>query len=202
MISSRIIYLVRHGEIAGAGPKRFIGQVDVPLSAVGQEQAVRVREHLAGRELTSIFCSDLVRSSSTARIIGEKRGLEPVIRQDLREVGLGAWEGLTFAEVMSGHPEEFRARGASLATFCPPGGESFTDCAHRVAAALTSIREDTEGDILLAGHAGVNRIIICQVLGIPLQNMFRIGQDYGCLNVLKDGPQGLKLASLNLCGAG
>ncbi|HUW66121.1 MAG TPA: histidine phosphatase family protein [Spirochaetia bacterium] len=201
MSSPRTIYLVRHGEITTDGRQRFIGQVDIPLNAAGLKQAACLRDHLAGVELVHVFCSDLGRSLATARIIGEKHGLEPVVRKDLREVGLGAWDGLTFEDVMTEHPEEFRQRGADIIHFRPPGGESFADCAQRVAGALAGILEGPEGDILLAGHAGVNRIIICLVLGMPLKNMFRIGQDYGCLNVLKDGTDGFKVVSMNVrCG--
>ncbi|WP_238492597.1 histidine phosphatase family protein [Desulfotruncus alcoholivorax] len=38
--------------------------------------------------------------------------------------------------------------------------------------------------MLIVGHAGVNRVIISQLLGMPLKNIFQICQDYACLNIL------------------
>ncbi|MBF0477834.1 MAG: histidine phosphatase family protein, partial [Deltaproteobacteria bacterium] len=38
--------------------------------------------------------------------------------------------------------------------------------------------------ILLLAHAGVNRIILCQALGLDLCQVFRLGQDYGCINII------------------
>jgi alpha-ribazole phosphatase len=46
------------------------------------------------------------------------------------------------------------------------------------------LKEETGKDILLVAHGGVNRIILCQALGIDLSNVFSIQQDYGCLNII------------------
>lgn len=193
----RRIYLARHGEIVTDGNRRFIGQIDWPLSDTGRKQAARLRDELACTEFSAIFCSDLERSVSTAHIICEKHKLEPVPRKDLREISLGAWEGLTFDEVCRNHPDGFKKRGADIVNYQPSGGESFARCANRVLSALDDLLNHVEGNILIAGHAGVNRIVICRALGMPLANLFRITQDYGCLNVLATGTSGFRLVTLN-----
>lgn len=193
----RKIYLVRHGEIAADGRRRFIGQIDLPLSDAGRKQAARLREELSGLKISGIFCSDLGRSFSTARIIGEKHHLEPVARKDLREINLGAWEGLTFDEVCRKYPVDFKRRGEDIVHYRPPGGESYARCAGRVLPALNDIINSTEGDVLIVGHAGVNRIIICRALGLPLQNLFRITQDYGCLNIIALDAGGFRVVTVN-----
>jgi probable phosphoglycerate mutase len=148
--------------------------------------------------LSGIFCSDLERSVSTARVIGERHNLEPVARTDLREISLGAWEGLTFDEVRRRYPGEFEKRGDDIFNYQPPGGESFARCAGRVLPALEEILSTVGDNILIVGHAGVNRIIISRALGMPPENLFKITQDYGCLNVLVAGDFGLKVVALNL----
>jgi len=40
-------------------------------------------------------------------------------------------------------------------------------------------------NIAIVSHGGVNRVILCHLLGIPLENIFRIEQDYGALNVIE-----------------
>jgi probable phosphoglycerate mutase len=54
----------------------------------------------------------------------------------------------------------------------------------RVIPGSFEMLQSTRGDILIVGHAGVNRIILCQVLGMPLQNLFDIRQDCGCFNLI------------------
>lgn len=193
----RKIYLVRHGEIVTDGNRRYIGQLDLPLSDTGRKQAARLRNELACAELQGIFCSDLERSVSTARIICEKQSLEPVAKRELREISLGSWEGLTFDEVRRKYPGEFEKRGEDIFNYQPPGGESFAQCAGRVLSALEEILISLAGNVLIVGHAGVNRIILSRALGMSRENLFKIAQDYGCLNVLMPGDFGLKVITLN-----
>jgi probable phosphoglycerate mutase len=89
------------------------------------------------------------------------------------------------ADIAKRSRSEFNRRGEDLEYYLPPGGESFADCSLRVLAALEQIVSESSGDILIAGHAGVNRVILCHALGIPLANVLRIGQTYGCLNILE-----------------
>jgi probable phosphoglycerate mutase len=192
-----IVYLVRHGEIATDGNKRYIGQLDLPLNDKGELQAARLREELASVPFSRIFCSDLVRSVATARIICGNHDLEPVVIGDLREINMGFWEGLTFEEVRLYYPCEFEKRGSDIVEYQPPGGESFARCARRIMSALDDILAAASGNILIAGHAGINRIIISRALGMPLENIFRISQDYGCLNILISTDLGLRVKTLN-----
>lgn len=191
------IYLVRHGEIVTDGNRRFIGQIDLPLSDTGKKQAARLRDKLACVEFSEIFCSDLNRSVSSARIICEKQKVRPTVNRQLGEIHLGAWEGMSFDKIRSLFPADFDRRGVDIVNHNPPGGESFAQCANRIVAALNEILNGPNGRVLIVGHAGVNRIIICHLMGIPLANLFKIRQDYGCLNVFESGRFGLQLVTVN-----
>ncbi len=181
----REIYLVRHGAIQPQGNiKRYIGQMDLPLSAEGVRQAEALQQRLRQVPISAIFCSDLQRSVETARIIAAPHGLDPGARPDLREIALGAWEGLSFAQVQQMFPQSYEERGRDLVLFRPPGGESFLDCALRVIPALYDMLQLTSGNLLIVGHAGVNRILLSQLMGNPAETLFDIAQDYGCLNLI------------------
>ncbi|EGO65644.1 metal dependent phosphohydrolase [Acetonema longum DSM 6540] len=65
-------------------------------------------------------------------------------------------------------------------------------------AAFHDILQSSAGHIAIAGHAGVNRLILCHVLGIPLANLFRIGQDYGCLNIIRSSGSGYQVQLVNV----
>jgi len=63
--------------------------------------------------------------------------------------------------------------------------------------ALYDILHSTRGDILIVGHAGVNRILLSQALGRSLDDLFGIDQDYGCLNVISYRSQTFDVKLLN-----
>lgn len=182
------VLLLRHGEIAQASPRRFVGQRDLPLTQTGIEQAMRWREALAATPLAGAWCSSLCRCRETARLILEPRGLAAVPVDALREISLGAWEGLSVEEVRQRFPGDYERRGADLSGTAPAGGESFAMAQQRAWAALETILAQAEGAILVVAHAGVNRALICRMLGIPLARLFSLGQDYAAMNVLEFPP--------------
>ncbi len=185
MSNKRLIYLMRHGEImTEKHVRRYIGQIDIPLSQEGIRQALLVQTLLANQEFSAVFCSDLMRSVATARIITEHVTVSPTIRRDLREISMGEWEGKTFKEIEQLYPTEYVERGKNIVNYHIPGGENFADCQTRILAAFADLLNTSDGTILIVGHAGINRIILCYILGMPLENIFRLTQDYGCMNIL------------------
>ena len=197
-VGHRAIYLVRHGAIQSpVDPKRFIGQLDLPLSAEGSMQAERLAEALRDMPLSAVFCSDLKRSVETAQIIAKPHHISCIPMRDLREISLGRWEGMTFDEVRRLHPEDFRARGMDIVHFRPTDGESFLDCSFRVIPAFYDILNSARGNVLIVGHAGVNRIILSQALGRSLEDLFKIDQEYGCMNVVLHRQSAFEVKLLN-----
>ncbi|MDO0823400.1 alpha-ribazole phosphatase [Desulfosporosinus nitroreducens] len=184
----KLIYLVRHGDIGLEKEKRFIGQSDLPLSTLGREQAILLKKIFSRVPIDNIYCSDLLRAQQTAEIIASAHPIIPTTCAELRELHMGVWEGKSFAEIKAKYPEEFKERGKDIVNYRPPKGESFSDCYGRVKPVFEYLSESVETTILIVGHAGVNRVILCHVLGIPLENVFRLEQNYGCVNLItKEG---------------
>lgn len=199
------IYLVRHGETEGAEVRRYKGSIDVPLSENGLEQIRRVSAFIRAKvqkrgsaggsfelpgsraaALAAVYCSDLVRAVRSAEIIAEPHGVTPEIVPGLRERSFGLWEGLSFDEIRERYPAEFDAWADNPLRFSPMGGESTEEVRQRVIGAIERIIEKhSEGSIALVAHGGVNRVIMCHFLGVPLENMFRIEQDYGAMNIIE-----------------
>ncbi len=195
------IYLVRHGKIGrDADGKTYIGQVDIPLNGDGREQAENLGRRLKEINISNIICSDLIRSVETAEIIAAHHNLSPVIIPSLKEISMGDWEGITFAEIMKRSPDEYKKRGADILNYRTPGGESFADLRERVIPAFLKIADSASGDIVISGHAGVNRIILCHILGLPYEKMFNIPQDYGCINRIFAGISNFRVVLLNDTG--
>lgn len=197
-MDKRTIYLTRHGKIRlEDDQRRYLGQLDPPLSEEGVRQARAMAGLLAKAAITAVYGSDLARSWQTATIIAGEKGVGAQTLRDLREISLGEWEGCTFADIARRFPDKFRARGADIAYYRVPGGESFADCSKRVVAAFHALLAVSSGDILIVGHAGVNRVLLCHILGMPLANLFRLSQDYGCLNIIQLSDTGCNLKLAN-----
>lgn len=190
------LYLVRHGAVVSAGGKAFIGQIDLPISEEGVEQAWALRQWLEPVSFTRVICSDLLRCHRSAQIIaGRAAPIESM--PALREINLGDWEGFSFQEIQERFPEAYAARGRDMENWRPPRGESFADCHARVDKALREILVRSKGNVLLVGHAGVNRLILCTALGIPVRNLHSLGQDYGCVNIVEFGPDRTRIRLMN-----
>lgn len=200
-MENRVIYLVRHGKIQQEDDqRRYIGQIDLPLAEEGIRQAQSLQRRFERTDISTIYCSDLSRSIRTAKIITGFRDIPVVIREDLREVCMGEWEGCTFGDIGRRFPDEFKARGSNIVSYRVPGGESFADCSRRAVAALEEILASCSGNLVITGHAGLNRLLLCHMLGMPIANLFRIGQDYGCLNVIQCGSTGYQVKLMNGSG--
>jgi alpha-ribazole phosphatase len=212
------IYLVRHGETEAPHPKRYKGHIDVPLSENGIRQLKELSGYLVkecsaspsegSKALKAVYCSDLERARKSAEIIAQPFGLEPVVLEELRERSFGQWEGMTFDEIKQKWPDAFRDWAADPLRHRPPGGESTMAVRDRAMAGMTRIMEEVQGrckeescaNIAVVAHGGINRILLCEWLGMPLENIFRIEQDFGCLNVIEmhDGFPVVKHVNLKL----
>ncbi len=151
-----------------------------------------INGRMGGREtdevprLSAIYCSDLQRAVRSAQIIAEPHGLTPVQVPALRERNFGIWEGMSFTEIREKYPAEFEAWAGNPLRYSPIGGESTIEVNERVVHALEKIIGIHIGEnISIVAHGGVNRIILCHIMGIPLENIFRIEQDYGAVNIIE-----------------
>ncbi len=193
-----MIYLLRHGEIQSGPKKRFIGQTDCELSAKGRQQASAWKDFFSGCDLKNILCSDLQRSEQSAASIAGIRSDRLRIDERLREIHLGDWENQEMAAIKAACPQAWVQRGQDLTGFRPPGGESFRDLGDRVMSCFEEVVCSLREDILIVGHAGVNRVLLCRFLGMPLQNLFRLGQDYGCLNLIQQQGAQFRVLRVNV----
>ncbi|WP_165174714.1 histidine phosphatase family protein [Desulfovibrio sp. ZJ369] len=194
------LWLVRHGALPPNPERRFVGARDLPLSEAGRAQIRGLARDFApvlkSGALAAVLSSDLERCRETAAIIAtaaawaagaEGKGTTAATSvplhadADLREINLGSWQGLTPQEVRQAFPGQYERRGKDPARFRPPGGESFADVQRRALAALARWRARyPEGQLLLAGHAGLNRTLLARYLALPLSEALRIPQPYAC----------------------
>jgi probable phosphoglycerate mutase len=194
------VYLIRHGEIPQSKPRRFVGRQDLPLTDKGREQIALLADFLAARSIDRVLTSPLSRCRESAGILCDRLKLEAAKEvPDLREIGLGAWEGLSVDEVRRRFPGDHEARGRDLTRFQPPGGESFARLVRRAWPAFQAVTASGGARIAVVGHAGVNRVLLCRILGIPLDKLFRLEQHYGCVNIVHRDETAYRVESINTC---
>src|SRR5439155_516443 len=189
-----LIYLLRHGEVVLAETRRFIGHLDVPLSAHGERQSRAQAARLAGARLAAVFTSDLERARRTAEIIASPHGLTPTMIPALREMAMGRWDGRTAEEIRRSEPAAFADWMARVGEVPFPEGESVPDLRARAWPAFVAIVAAHAGEsIAIVAHGGTNRALLCTALGLELHRILALGQDYGALSVLERVAEGWRL---------
>jgi broad specificity phosphatase PhoE len=150
------LFLVRHGETRWNAERRFQGQTDIGLSARGRAQAAAIATALSSIPFGHAYASDLVRAVQTARSIVADRNLAIETDARLREFDFGAWEGLTWKEILARWPEYNHHLPTQPGHYEPVGGERFEHVAARVGTFLDDLRARVAfGHVLVVTHAGV-----------------------------------------------
>ncbi|HAS88950.1 MAG TPA: histidine phosphatase family protein [Desulfovibrio sp.] len=190
-----MIVLIRHGEIEGH-KGRAVGQIDLPLSPNGLSQAAQLADSLDSFQPRRIYCSPLTRTMQTASLIEKKCGIKATLVPEIKEINLGEWDGLDFAELKKMYPWDYKQRGEDIVGFRAPGGENFTDVRERVSSFLERMENDFPAVVVT--HAGVIRTILHIVLGFPLENIFRMKPEYCHTTVVERKGHSFFLKSYNL----
>lgn len=170
------ICLIRHGETTWNREGRWQGHADPELTLTGVEQARRLAEALAteqaARPWTRLYSSDLVRARSTASWIADVLGLELAVEPRLRELDVGAWSGLTRAEIAARDEATLRAFESGAPDVRPGGGETRIEIRERSHAFVCELARWHAGErVLVVTHLGVIRAL---VPGARPQNLDRV----------------------------
>jgi len=184
------LYLIRHGETQWNILKRTQGITDVGLTERGKEQARLLAEKLKNRKIQKLLCSDLKRAYDTAAIIGKSLGIEPIQTPLLREVCFGDWEGHTIEEIQDRFPGELE-HWYSDTSFFPQNGESIDFVRRRVRSFIEQYLDheirSLEG-LMVVSHAVICKILLTELLDLPIYFMRRFKMSNASINILKLEP--------------
>ena len=179
------LFLVRHGLTEWNQGERYQGQIDVPLAAKGRCQAAALRDRLRNEHFDICYASALSRALETAETILEEHFCPLQQYAELNELSYGAWEGLTRAEIIARHPEDWERHILDPATYPPTGGESRAELRIRVVRTLETIdAANRDASILVVSHGGTIRMIIAHYLGIDDNHLRRLRIDNVSLSVV------------------
>lgn len=190
------LLLVRHGETEWNRQGRFQGQIDVPLNDNGRSQASQAAEFLKSVQLDFAISSSMLRPKETAEIILQHHPHTPLeLRDDLREISHGLWEGKLEAEIESSYPGLLHQWQHHPETVQMPEGENLQQVWARAIAAWQAIvqsaaaRSTEPCTILVVAHDAINKAILCHVAGLGAESFWNFKQGNGAVSVI-DYPLG------------
>jgi probable phosphoglycerate mutase len=173
------IYLVRHGETEWNREGRLQGRSNSALTKRGLEQAhgigMLLRQLIGAGDGIPIIASTLERALRTAEAICGPLGRDPASLQTddlLKEIGFGRWEGMTFAEIATADPGNWRRFEQDRWDFAPPGGESYAMMAERARRWLHDSSAISEKIVVAHGEFG--RVLRGLYLGMTPEEMFAL----------------------------
>lgn len=152
-----VVYLARHGNTAWTHSGQHTGLTDLPLTADGERNAVRLGERLKGLVFAKVFTSPLQRAARTCELAGFRDIAET--DPNLVEWNYGKYEGLTSKQILEQRPDWDLFRDGC------PGGESPQQIGERAYHMVQRIRS-VAGDVLLFSSGHFIRVLAACWLGV------------------------------------
>lgn len=175
------IYLIRHGEAEGNLYRIWQGTSEGKITPRGARQLEALAERFRTVPLDGLYSSDRMRAMDTALAL--KQGHEDLVLRtsaDLREIHVGPWEGVAFANTVRSHPQQMEYFNNDPDRFYLEGAETFAQVLERMKRALSRIAEaHPGGTVAVASHGMAIRTVLAWIQQIPSDQMrsFRHGDN-------------------------
>lgn len=196
------LYFLRHGQTPFSRDDVLSGgAADPELTLEGQQMADDFALAYRHAPFAAVYSSPLRRTIATARPLCEALGLAPELRDGLKELAYGAWEGLTRPEVMERFHDDYLLWVADPAWNLPTGGETAVTVAQRALRVIEEIQSRfQDGNVLIVSHKATIRILLCALLGIDVGRFrYRLGCPVGSVSVVEFAKKGPLLRTLADC---
>jgi len=167
-----LIDFLRHGEPEGG--RRYRGHgCDDPLTSKGWQQ---MRGAVSGNmDWDRVVSSPLIRCAAFAQQFAQQQGLPWEVRENLKEVGFGVWEGRDRADLIADPNAGFEAFYNDPINCRPQGAEALDGFVARVGEVMDKLLISYPDEhLLVVAHAGVIRAAIAYVIGLPAGGMYQI----------------------------
>lgn len=163
------LHFLRHGETVYSQTGGYCGETDPELTPAGSLMAEAFAKAHQTTTWQAIYVSPKQRTIATAKPLCDAIGLEMQIRDGLREINYGKWEGLSPEEVKENFLEDYVNWLTEPAWNPPTGGETAVEIASRAMPVIAEIEQTcSDGNVLIVSHKATIRILLCSLLGIDL----------------------------------
>ena len=196
---SLTLYFLRHGQTPASKEDMFCGSgLDPELTEDGAQMARAFADAYRTLPWRAIYASPLRRTVSTARPLCDACGLELNLRDDLKEIGYGAWEGKTKDEVDRDFHDDYIKWQADPAWHAPTNGEGAVVIARRALQTVEEIASRfADGNVLVVSHKATIRIMLCALLGVDVGRFrYRLLCPVGSVSVVEMSKHGPLLRAL------
>jgi probable phosphoglycerate mutase len=182
-----MLYFLRHGETEYSRSGGFCGDLDPELTSAGMQMAKEFADAYRSIDWTAAYVSPMKRTIATAKPLCDAVGLEMQLRDGLKEIRYGEWEGKTLDDVKAHYAEDYLHWMTEPAWNAPSGGETAVQIASRASLVINEIESKyTSGNVLVVSHKATIRIILCGLLGIDLgRYRDRINALAGSVSIVK-----------------
>ena len=191
---SLTLYLLRHGQTPFSRDNIFCGAgLNPGLTESGHEMARRFADVYApALPWAAVYSSPLTRTRQTAAPICAALGVEPQVREELKEIAYGAWEGLPLDQISGEYHDDYLRWTADPAWHAPTGGETAVTIAGRAMRVVEEIKSRYRfGNVLVVSHKATIRILLATFLGIDVGRFrYRLGCPVGSVSVVEFGKHG------------
>lgn len=186
------LYLLRHGQTIYSRSGSYCGTLDIDLTTEGLEMANAFAEAYKNLEWSAIFASPMKRTIATAKPLSDTIKMPIQLRDGLKEIAYGKWEGKTGAEVDQDFHDDYVRWLAEPGWNSPTGGEKGIEIAQRASAVLEEIKATyATGNVLIVSHKATIRIMLCWLLGIDIGRFRdRIGMPVASISIIQYGVHG------------
>jgi len=190
-----IIDLLRHGETTAG--HRFIGSTDVALTEKGWQQMHKAIQ--LAHDYDAVITSPLIRCLDFSKKITKLNDSSLDIKDDLRELHFGCWENKLSEELWVSDKELLERFWQNPVENTPLNAEALKDFNARVNTCFESILMKTKNKkLLIVSHAGVIKIILANILSIPLNKINNLNIAHASLSQIRlDVVEGEKYLSVN-----
>jgi broad specificity phosphatase PhoE len=172
------LFLVRHGETEWSKSGKHTSVTDLPLTALGEEQARKLLGQLEPADFGLVLSSPRRRAWVTAELAGFTGPYAPQIDEDLVEWSYGDFEGLTSAEIRSLVPEW------TIWTHPAPGGETAEQVAARLDRVVARVRVSEVDQAICFGHGHALRALTMRWLEFDVARGVQFPLDTSTVSVL------------------
>lgn len=163
------LYFLRHGETSASRSGRYSGALDPELTPEGHDMAIDFAAAYRSLPWSAVYVSPMRRAVATAAPLCESIGLTMQLRDGLKEIAYGAWEGLTPDETNRSFHDDYVRWLADPGWNAPTGGERGVEIERRSALVLDEIDQSgMTGNVLIVSHKATIRIMVCALLGIDV----------------------------------
>jgi probable phosphoglycerate mutase len=196
---SLIFYFLRHGETTASQTGGYCGILDPDLTQEGHQMAEDFADAYKSLSWAAVFSSPLRRAIATARPLCEATGIRMQLKEGLKEISFGQWEGKTPIDVNREFHDDYIRWLNDPGWNAPTRGQKGVDAARQSLLVLEEIEKTyTTGNVLIVSHKAATQIILCSLLGIDVGRFRdRISMPVASISIVEITPRGPLL-----CGMG